>query len=101
MVVHLREGSVPHVKDMKCDQDAWAWIVSSSEVVLFFTGMLNKEFRFVLTKFKTIIMERIIKPLHYILVVYTREYYIEAFGLMTGGPKMWLAHLSYSQKQME
>ena len=72
MVVHLREGSVPHVKDRKCDQDAWAWIVSSSElVVVFFTGTLNKEFRLVLTQFKTIVMERIRKPLHYILVVYT------------------------------
>ena len=68
MVVHLREGSVPHVKDRKCDQDAW--IVSSSEVVVFFTGTLNKEFCFVLTQFKTIVMERIRKPLHYILVVY-------------------------------
>ena len=69
MVVHLREGSVPHVKERKCDQDAW--IVSSSEVVVFFTGMLNKEFRFILTQFKTIVMERIRKPLRYILVVYT------------------------------
>ena len=69
MVVHLREGSVPHVKDRKCDQDAW--IVSSSKVVVFFTGTLNKEFRFVVTQFKSIIMERIRKPLHYILVVYT------------------------------
>ena len=71
MVVHLREGSVPHVKDRKCDQDAW--IVSSSEVgvVVFFTGTLNKEFRFVLTQFKMIIMERIRKPLRYILLVYT------------------------------
>ena len=69
MVVHLREGSVPHVKDRKCDQDAW--IVSSSEVVVFFTGTLNKEFRFVLTQFKTIVMERIRKPLRYIVVVYT------------------------------
>ena len=34
--VFLREGSVPHVKDRKCDQDAGAWIVSSSEVVLVF-----------------------------------------------------------------
>ena len=70
MVVHLREGTVPHVKDRKCDQDAW--IVSSPEVLLvvFFTGMLNKEFRFILTQFKTIVMERKIKPLHYILVVY-------------------------------
>ena len=73
MVFHLREGSVPHVKDRKCDQDAW--IVSSSEVVVFFTGTLNKEFRFVLTQFKTIVMERIRKPLHYILVVYTRVLY--------------------------
>ena len=79
MVVHLREGSVPHVKDRKCDQDAW--IVSSSEVVVFFTGTLNKEFRFVLTQFKTIVMERIRKPLHYILVVYTREYYMDAASL--------------------
>ena len=39
MVVHLREGSVPHVKDRKCDQDAW--IISSSEVVVFFTGTLR------------------------------------------------------------
>ena len=69
MVVHLREGSVLHVKDRKCDQDAC--IVSSSEVVVFFTSMLNKEFRFVLTQLKTIVMERIRKPLHYILVVYT------------------------------
>ena len=69
MVVHLREGSVPHVKDRKCDQDAW--IVSSSEVVVFFTGTLNKEYRFVLTQFKTIVMERIRKPLRYIVVVYT------------------------------
>ena len=69
MVVHLREGSVPHVKDEKCDQDAW--IVSLSEVVVFFTGTLNKEFCFILTQFKTIVMERIRKPLHYILVVYT------------------------------
>ena len=69
MVVHLREGSVPHVKDRKCDQDAW--IINSSEVVVFFTGTLNKEFRFVLTQFKMIVMERIRKPLHYILVVYT------------------------------
>ena len=72
MVVHLREGSVPHVKDRKCDQDAW--IVSSSEVVVFFTGTLNKEFPFVLTQFKMIVMERIRKPLHYILVVYTSTY---------------------------
>ena len=73
MVVHLREGSVPHVKDRKCDQDAWVWIVSSSEVgvVVFFIGTLNKEFGCVLTQFKTIVMERIRKPLHYILVVYT------------------------------
>ena len=81
MVVHLREGSVPHVKDIKCDQDAWAWIVSSSEVVVVFTGTLNKEFRFVLTQFKMIVMERIRKPLHYILVVYTREYYMDAASL--------------------
>ena len=77
MVVHLREGSVPHVKDRKCDQDAW--IVSSSEVVVFFTGTLNKEFCFVLTQFKTIVMERIRKPLHYILVVYTRVLYGRSF----------------------
>ena len=77
MVVHLREGSVPHVKDRKCDQDAW--IVSSSEVVVFFTGTLNKEFRFVLTQFKTIVMERIRKPLHYILVVYTGVLYGHSF----------------------
>ena len=77
MVVHLREGSVPHVKDRKCDQDAWAWIVSSSEVVL----PLYKEFCFVLTQFKTIVMERIRKPLHYILVVYTQEYYMDAASL--------------------
>ena len=69
MVVHLREGSVPHVKDRKCDQDAW--IVSSSEIVVFFIGTLNKEFRFVLTQFKTIFMEIIRKPLHNILVLYT------------------------------
>ena len=70
MVVHLREGSVPHVKHRKCDQDAW--IVRSSEVVVvFFTGTLNKEFHFVLTQFKTIVMGRIRKPLHYIVVVYT------------------------------
>ena len=81
MVVHLREGSVPHVKDRKCDQDAWAWIVSTSEVVVFFTGTLNKEFRFVLTQFKMIVMERIRKPLHYILVVYTQEYYMDAASL--------------------
>ena len=56
------------MKDRKCDQDAW--IGSSSEVVVFFTGTLNKEFRFVLTQFKMIVMERIRKPLHYILVVY-------------------------------
>ena len=68
MVVHLREGSVPHVKDRKCDQDAWA--VSSLEVVVFFTGTLNKEFYFVLTQFKMIVMERKRKPLHYILAVY-------------------------------
>ena len=73
MVVHLREGDVTHVKDRKSDQDAW--IVSSSEVVVFFTGTLNKEFRFVLTQFKTIVMERIRKPLHYILVVYTSTIY--------------------------
>ena len=80
MVVHLREGSVPHMKDRKCDHDAW--IVSSSEgVVVFFTGTLNKEFCFVLTQFKTIVMERIGKPLHYILVVYTREYYMDASSL--------------------
>ena len=30
---------VPHVKDRKCDQDAW--IVSSSEVVVFFTGTVR------------------------------------------------------------
>ena len=70
MVVHLTEGSVPHVKDRKCDQDVGSF--SSSEVVVvFFTGTLNKEFRFVLTQFKMIVMERKIKPLHYILVVYT------------------------------
>ena len=51
------------MKERKCDQDAWT--------VVFFTGKLNKEFRFVLTQFKTIVMERIRKPLHYILVVYT------------------------------
>ena len=80
MVVHLREGSVPHVKDRKCDQDAWAWIVSSSEVVVvFFTSTLNKEFRFVLTQFKTIVMERIRKPPHYILVIYTRVLYGRSF----------------------
>ena len=73
MVVHLREGSVPHVKDRNCDQDAWT--------VVFFTGKLNKEFLFVLTQFKTIVMERIRKPLHYILVVYTREYYMDAASL--------------------
>ena len=67
--VVLREGSVPHVKDRKCDQDVW--IVSSSEVVVFFTGNLNKGFHFILTQFKTIVMERIRKLLHYILVVYT------------------------------
>ena len=77
MVVHLREGSVPHVEDRKCDQDAW--IVSSSEVVVFFTGTLNKEFRFVLTQFKMIVMERIRKPLHYILVVYMRVLYGRSF----------------------
>ena len=57
------------MKDRKCDQDTW--IISSSEVVVLFTGALNKEFRFVLTQFKMIVMERIRKPLHYILVVYT------------------------------
>ena len=57
------------MKDRNCDQDAW--IVSSSEVlVVFFIGMLNKEFCFILTQFKMIGMERIRKPLHYILVVY-------------------------------
>ena len=76
MVVHLREGSVPHMKDRKCDQDAWAWIVSSSEVVL---PLLNKVFCFILTQFKTIVMERIRKPLHYILVVYTRVLYGRSF----------------------
>ena len=75
MVVHLREGSVPHVKDRKCDQDAW--VISSSEVVVFFTGTLNKEFRFVLTQFKTIVMERIRKPLHYIFVVYTSTIWMQ------------------------
>ena len=69
MVVHLTEGSVPHMKDRKCDKDAW--IISLSEVVVLFTGTLNKEFCFVLTQFKMIVMERIRKPLHYILVVYT------------------------------
>ena len=69
MVVHLREDSVPHVKDKKCDQDAW--VVSSLEVVVFFTSTLNKEFYFVLTQFKIIVMEIIRKPLHYILGVYT------------------------------
>ena len=70
MVVHLKEGSVPDVKDRKWDQDAW--IFSSSEVVVvFFTCTLNKDFHFVLTQFKMIVMERIRKPLHYILVVYT------------------------------
>ena len=69
MVVHLREGSVPHAPDRKYDQDTW--IVSSSEVVVFFTGTFIKEFHFVLTQFKTIVMEKIRKPLHYILVVYT------------------------------
>ena len=78
MVVHLREGSVPHVKDRKCDQDAGS-LSSSEVVVVFFTGMLNKEFRFVLTQFKTIVMERIRKPLHYILVVYTRVLYGRSF----------------------
>ena len=62
------------MKDMKCDQDAWI-VISSEVVVVFFTGMLNKEFRFVLTQFKMIVMERIRKPLHYILVVYTRVLY--------------------------
>ena len=76
MVVHLREGSVPHVKDRKCDQDAW--IVSSLEVVVVFcTRMLNKEFRFVLTQFKTIVMETIRKPLPYILVVYTSTIWMQ------------------------
>ena len=77
MVVDLREGSVPHVKDRKCDQDTW--IVSSSEVgvVVFFTGTLNKEFRFILTQFKMIVMERIRKPLHYILVIYTSTIWMQ------------------------
>ena len=66
-------------------------------LVVFFTGTLNKEFRFVLTQFKMIVMERIRKPLHYTLVVYTRVLYgrsfidfsAHAFGFMTDGPKMW------------
>ena len=69
---------------------------------------LNKEFRFVLTQFKTIVMERIRKSLHYILVVYTSTIWTQlhwlsalAFGCMTGGPKMSLAHLSYSQRQVQ
>ena len=78
-------------------------------MVVLFSGTLNKEFHFVLTQFKTIVMERIRKPLHYILVVYTRVLYgrsfidfsAPAFGFMTGVPKMWLAHLSYSQKQVQ
>ena len=93
------------MKDRKCDRDAS--IVSSLEVVVFFTSTLNKEFGFVLTQFKTIVMERIRKPLHYILVVYTSTIWMQlhwlsapAFGFMTGGPKMWLAHLPYSQKQV-
>ena len=78
--VFLREGSVPHVKDMKCDQDAWAWIVISSESSnSFLHCTLNKEFRFVLTQFKTIVMDRIRIPLHYILVVYTRVLYGRIF----------------------
>ena len=83
------------------------WI-TSSEVVVFFTGTLNKEFRFILTQFKTIVMERIRKPLHYILVLYTSTIWTQlhclsapAFGCMIGGPKMWLAHLSYSQRQVQ
>ena len=93
------------MKDRKCDQDAW--IVSSSEVVVvFFTVHEIKSFVSYLHNLKTIVMERIRKPLHYILVVYTRVLYGHifidiralAFGFMTGGPKMWLAHLSYSQK---
>ena len=55
------------MKDRECEQGVWT--------VVFLTGTLNKEFCFVLTQFKTIVMERIRKPLHYILVVYTRVLY--------------------------
>ena len=70
MVVHLREGSIPHVKDRKCDQDAW--IVSSSEVVVFFSGMLNKEFHFVLTQFKKTTA---------LYITSIHEYYMDAASL--------------------
>ena len=77
MVVHLTEGSVPHVKDRKCDQDAW--IVSSSEVVVFFTGTLNKEFRFVLTQFKMIVIEN--KKTTPLYISSIHEYYMDAASL--------------------
>ena len=63
---------------------------------------LNKEIRFVLTQFETIVMERIRKPLHYILVVYTRVLYGRSFidlvhlplGLWQVGPKCgWLTFI--------
>ena len=69
---------VPHVKDRKCPQDAW--IVSSSEVlVVLFTGTLNKEFRFVLTQFKKIVMEN--KKTTPLYISSIREYYMDAASL--------------------
>ena len=72
------EGRVPHVNVSKRDREACSinceltpssinfLHVLALPLLFFFTSTLNKEFRFVLTQFKMIVMERIRKPLHYI-----------------------------------